>query len=105
MLPYFEETAEVLKHKYGKNEALQRALAVISGYTKEIKQRSLLMSADGYITVVCETREEIRSMSFVWGLLRSNFSPDLVERVKGMKMLANGRGCAFDLAEEDKHEI
>jgi hypothetical protein len=37
MLPYFEETAEVLKHKFGKNEALQRALAVISGYTKEIK--------------------------------------------------------------------
>jgi hypothetical protein len=63
------------------------------------------MSAEGYITVVCETREEIRSMSYVWGLLRSNFSPELVERVKGMKMLSNGRGCAFDLAEEDKHEI
>jgi len=105
ILPNFQETAELLEEKYGKEDALMRALAIISGYTKEIKQRSLLMSAEGYITVVCNTREEVRSLSFVWGLLRENFPHDLVERVKGMKLLANNRGCAFDLSEQDKHLI
>ena len=44
IIPYFKETAREIFSKHNPEDALCRALAIITGYTKEMKQRSLLSS-------------------------------------------------------------
>lgn len=63
------------------------------------------MSAEGFITVVCQTREQLNNTQEIWGILRENFPGDMCSRIKGMKMLADYRGVAFDLAEGDRKVI
>lgn len=84
-------------------DALQRALAIISGYSKDIQQRSLLGSMDGYITYVIETKREIRGKSYVWNVLKDFYSEEVINDMKGMRMLANSKGVIFDL--NKKHEL
>ena len=44
VIPYFKETAKDIFTKYDPEDALCRALAIITGYTKTLTQRSLLTS-------------------------------------------------------------
>ena len=80
----FQKTAQDLIEEFTAEEALCRALAIISGHTKEIKQRSLLWAVEGYVTVVITTKEEVRSLSYIWGILRKNFTTNLVDSIKGI---------------------
>lgn len=105
ILIHFTESAKDILEHYSPEEALKRALAIMSGYTKGMKQRSLLFSMEGYITYVIENDREIRSLSYVWGILKRNFSPDLVESIKGMRMLKNRMGSVFDVSENYKEEF
>jgi len=101
----FEGTAEQLSAKFGPEEALCRALAIISGNTQAIKQRSLLWAAEGFFTVVIKTQEECRALGYIWGILRRNFSQELTDSIKGMKFLAGKLGGAFDVSEDFKGEM
>lgn len=105
MLPPFADTATELIEKFGIDESLCRALAIISGHTKKIQQRSLLWAVEGYITVIMRVNMEITSVSYIWGILRRYFSPNLVEGVKGVKILNDKMGAAFDIPESLKDEM
>lgn len=52
MLPYFSDIANELIKEEGAEIALSKALALISGHTEKVQQRSLLCSMEGYITYI-----------------------------------------------------
>jgi hypothetical protein len=103
VLPYFEETVEELLKKYDAKEALSRALALTTGYTNMIKQRSLLFSAEGYITFMIEASHEIRSPGYFWNVLKRYFAPEITDSIKGMSMLQSKTGVVFDLPDQHKN--
>ena len=102
VLSYFNENVQEILEKFSPEEAIARALAIISGYTQNVQQRSLLFSTEGYITYLMETDNEVRSVSFFWNLLRKNFAPTVVDGIKGLRFLADHKGVVFDLREEHK---
>lgn len=102
VLVYFQENVKSILEKYEPEEAISRALAVISGYTKSVQQRSLLSSVEGFVTYQMETDSEVRSASFFWNILRKHCSPALTDNIKNMRFLKNHKGVVFDLKEDDK---
>lgn len=105
VITHFEENVENILKQYDPKEALARALAIISGYTKGIKRRSLLSGAEGCLTYVIETHYEIDRPSYFWGILRSNWSSAVVDSVKGLRMLESRKGCVFDVDDKFEQEI
>ena len=102
VLTHFGETAREILENYSPEEALSRAIAIISGYTQSVKQRSLICSVEGLITYVMEVDQEARSISFFWNILKKNYAPSIVDSVKSMRLLKNHKGVVFDLKEEHK---
>lgn len=102
VLVYFQDNVKTILEKYSPDEAISRALAVISGYTKVVHQRSLLFSVEGYVTMKIEQEAEVRSPSYFWNILRKHFAPSITDNIKGMRFLKNHRGVVFDLREEDR---
>lgn len=102
VLVYFQDNVKTILEKYSPDEAICRALAVISGYTKVVHQRSLLFSVEGFVTMKMELEHEVRSPSHFWNILRKHFSPAITDNIKGMRFLKNHKGVVFDLREEDK---
>lgn len=105
VLEHFGENARDILLKYSPEEAIARAIAIISGYTQNLKQRSLLCSVEGYITYLIELDTEARSVTFFWNLLRKNYAPNIVDSIKGLKLLTNHRGAVFDLREEYRKPV
>jgi len=112
MVPYFLESAQrMLKdgEESGKDAAtiLAAALAKVAGYSEAPKQRSLLTSATGMITCCVRMQQtEVRSLSFVWGLIRRYLVEDGAdEKVKGMRMLRDRTGACFDVPAELEETI
>lgn len=102
VLVYFQENVKSILAKYSPDEAICRALAVISGYTKTVQQRSLLFSVEGYVTYLMEIDREVHSSSYFWNLLRKHFSPAITNNIKGMRFLKSHKGVIFDLKQEDQ---
>ena len=104
VLPYFEETAKQLIEKYTATGALTRALAIMSGYTKSLKQKSLLNSMEGMVTI--KVSGDIPNLSrgsyAVLKLFRELLDPQLVNNIKTMKMIRNNGGVVFDVREDQK---
>lgn len=73
-MQFFDNTSEEILSKYSAKEALNRALALISGYTKVIKQRSLLTGTEGYVSFILEFQNQIPNVGFVWKFIKKNFS-------------------------------
>ena len=67
-----------------------------------IKQRSLLFSAEGFITFMIEASHEIRSSSYFWNVLKRYFAPEITDSIKGMTLLQNKMGVVFDLPAKHK---
>ena len=105
VIPFFEETAKDIFSRYKPEEALSRALAIITGYTKMIQQRSLLMSNDDHFTFIVEGDYEVRSVGYFWNILRKYFNPQVVDSIKGMKLLNTKKGVAFDIPEHHKEKF
>ena len=103
VLVYFQDNVKEILDKYSPDEAICRALAVISGYTKAVQQRSLLSSIEGFVTYQMETDQEVRSLTYFWEVLRKHFSPKITNNITGMRMLTNHKGVVFDVKEEDRH--
>ena len=102
VLGYFADTVKEITERFSPDEAIARAIAIISGYTQTVKQRSLLCAVEGYITYIMEVDEVVRSTSYFWNILRKHFAPNIVEAIKGMKFLATHKGAVFDVKEEHK---
>ena len=107
VLHFFSDTAKDLITKYSAEEALCRALAIISGYTKNLKQKSLLTSLEGMVTLKLMGR--IRGLSggtySVFRLLKEILRQDLVGSIKSMRILKSEEGVVFDVLEKDKAEF
>lgn len=89
--------------RHSAEDALQRALAIISGYTDEFKQRSILGSLENHLTYTIEGQREIRSKGYIWNILRDYYSEEIINDIKGMRMLESSKGVIFDL--HKKHEL
>ncbi len=100
VLPFFEEIADNIITNIGAKKALCKALAFMSGNLKKIEHRSLLTGGENLVTFQVKLSSEIHSPSYVWQLLRGATSPDVVDGVKNMRMLANFMGVVFDVSEE-----
>lgn len=71
----------------GPIESLSRALAYISGYTQEFKQRSLLCAIEGFITYTVKTDIEFRGLSYIWTYLKKFFPLEVVDSIRGIYYL------------------
>ena len=101
----FEENVKTILAKYTPKQAIGRALAVISGYTNSLQQRSLLFSVEGFVTFKMELREEVESAEYFWNLLKKHFARNIIENVKGIRFLKNRKGVVFDLKETEKKQF
>ena len=81
---------------------MSRALACISGYKDRMVTRSMLGSFEGYITYIIRSSTPFRTVSYVWSFLRNNFDVQIVNAIKGMKILLDNSGVIFDLMEDVK---
>jgi ATP-dependent RNA helicase DDX21 len=98
IIPHFEETARELIDTYGPLKSLASALAVISGYT-ELKNRSLLNAAEGFITYIMTCSREFRTLGYIRTILERNIDPTLKNEAKGMKMSVDHKSAVFDVPE------
>lgn len=105
VLDCFTESVQDILELYKPEEALCRALAIISGYTSKLQQRSLLSSVEGFVTYVMENSQEASSLTPFWNFLQSNFPSQLAESIKTMKFLSNRMGAAFDLQDVYKKQF
>lgn len=105
VLGHFEESVESILLEYDSKEALARALAIISGYTQGIKNRSMLSGGEGYVTFVVESDQEANSQSYFWGILRRNWPAHIADSIRGLRMLNTRHGCVFDIEEKFQAEI
>jgi len=105
VLNLFDESVKDILQHYKPEEALGRALAIISGYTKNMQQRSLLSSAEGFVTYIIESDQEVRNLSYFWNFIKNSFAPHIAESIKGMRFLASKCGAVFDLDEKYKEQF
>lgn len=70
---------------------------MITGYTKKIQQRSVLYSAEGFITYIIESPRTIRSKGDMWNVLRRYYASNIVDSIRGMKILKSEQGVVFDI--------
>lgn len=107
VLHFFKDTAKDLIVKYTAEEALCRALAIISGYTKTLKQKSMLTSLENMVTLKLSGR--IKGLSSgtysVFRLLRDLVDQRLVQSIKSMRIMKSEDGVVFDIFEKDKEEF
>lgn len=99
VLNMFKEVSTALIEEFGAEEALERAIAFISGYTDKLTQRSLLCCLEGYVTYIVRTESEFRGPGYIWGWLKNNFPAEVTDRIKGMKKFLDSKGAVFDIAE------
>mmetsp|Transcript_13065 Transcript_13065/g.21161 ORF Transcript_13065/g.21161 Transcript_13065/m.21161 type:complete len:710 (-) Transcript_13065:51-2180(-) len=94
----FNEVAEELIESLGAKGAVSAALAQITGFTdlKALLPRSLLQCAEGFITIQFDSNQELYGMGLVWNALRRVLPAEAVEGVRGMQLLADGKGAVFD---------
>eukprot|EP01138_Halocafeteria_seosinensis_P000853 gb/GECG01000876.1/.p1 GENE.gb/GECG01000876.1/~~gb/GECG01000876.1/.p1 ORF type:complete len:737 (+),score=111.09 gb/GECG01000876.1/:1-2211(+) len=93
----FEESAKNCLDKYEPQEALARALAVISGYTSSMGSRSLLNSSDNFVTCVFKSPIEMRNLGFAWNAVKRDLPESVVNEIKGMCMSADSMEAYFDI--------
>jgi ATP-dependent RNA helicase DDX21 len=112
VIPFFLDAARELLEKAKadgrtKEDLLAQALAKIAGFTEAPKKRSLLTSAAGMVTgqVTLSGGGEIRSLSFIWQLIRRYIAEDCDEKVKGIRLLADKSGAVFDIPQEYEDKL
>lgn len=50
-----------------------------------------------------ETSREVRGKGYIWNILKDFYSEEIINDMKGMRILGNSRGVIFDLGK--KHEL
>ena len=85
VLGHFSSIADQLIKEFGAKEAIQRAMAIISGNTKKIHARSLITGTENMVTFLFKNNQEVRSLSWVWNCLKRIADEALVSEVKWMR--------------------
>ena len=101
----FMEISQELIQELGAEEALSRALALVTGTTEKFKQRSLLSSNEGFVTYELNAEDELHDFRSVLTLIRDIFPPHLTNSIKDIKRFKNLKGAVFDLPEQHEEEF
>lgn len=101
ILPFFEDAAQKFIDEVGAKEALCMALAYISDASKAaIGGKSYITGEEGVITYILKSDREVRSSSYGYKTLQNFFSEEVSSQCKGVRILRNGEGIAFDISED-----
>jgi ATP-dependent RNA helicase DDX21 len=100
IFPYFQDAANTLITQMGPEKALCAALARISGFTEKPKQKSLLNAQEGMVTIQFHSGKTIPSNGYVYGALMKNFSYEVAQSPKGMRLSKDLTSAVFDIPEE-----
>ena len=103
VLPFFEDTANLLIEKHNNNpkKALCAALAYLSGHYKNVMEsRSLLTGQEKFVTFEMKFDHSFNSVSFVWSILRRVCPENVSNSIKGMRMYKDQTGVVFDVPDE-----
>ena len=101
----FKTEADNLLSEYEPQELVSRLLAFLSGQTSEMKSKSLLCGAEGFVTYKIEMTNSFNSASYCWSCLRKILPQSIIEKVKGMRTYKNMMGGVFDIDEKDSKEV
>jgi ATP-dependent RNA helicase DDX21 len=101
----FTKEAASLLEQYPPEELVSRLLAFLAGQTAEMKSRSLICGAEGFVTYQLECTREFNSASFAWSCLRKVIPQNIMEKVKGLRTYKNMKGAIFDIEEIDVKQV
>ena len=71
MIKLFSEDAKKLIEEFGNENTVARLLAYVSGHIKQMKSRSLLCGAEGYITYTIKWKNKFQNVGYVWASLKN----------------------------------
>lgn len=100
----FNEASKRLLTNFGPENLTCRLLAMLSGFTDKVKNRSLLCGAEGFVTYTMKFNKTFNHIGYVWGFFKRLLKDDLRSGIRGMRAFASMDGCVFDYP-EDKHEM
>lgn len=101
----FKKDANSLLSEYEAPELVSRLLAFLAGQTSEMKSRSILCGAEGFVSYKLDTDHSFNSASYAWSCLRKVISQDILNKVKGLRTYTNMKGAIFDIEESDVKEV
>ena len=102
MIKLFTEDAKKLIEEFGTENAVARLLAYVSGHTKNMKSRSLLCGAEGWITYQVKWKNKFQHVGYVWGFFKRILKEEIKAKIRGLRVIASSDGCVFDFPEDDK---
>jgi ATP-dependent RNA helicase DDX21 len=94
----FEKEAEELLRENNPVEILASALAVMSGYTRDIVKRGLLTGVEAMATVVIRPPQPTTFPMYM-GMLRRVLGDDIFAQCKDITLLKDEPGAVFDVPE------
>lgn len=101
----FTKEAKTLLDQYEPEELVSRLLAFLAGQTGEMKSRSIICGAEGFVTYQLQTVRPFNSASFCWSCLRRVVPQEILDKVKGMRTFSNMQGAVFDIEEADAKHV
>jgi len=101
----FRPMAEELLKEMEPEVALANAFALISRYTAESVNRSVLSCSRGFTTLQCVTDQEISSAGYVYNQLEKLVDYDMRQAVRGTTLLKSRMGAVFDCPEKRVDEV
>ena len=102
MIKLFSENAKKLIEEFGTENAVARLLAYVSGHTKNMKSRSLLCGAEGWITYQIKWKNKFQHVGYVWGFFKRILKEEIKAKIRGLRVVSTSDGCVFDFPEDDK---
>ena len=102
MIKLFAENAKKLIEEFGTENAVARLLAYVSGHTKNMKSRSLLCGAEGWITYQIKWKNKFQHVGYVWGFFKKILKEEIKAKIRGLRIISSSDGCVFDFPEDDK---
>ena len=102
MIKLFTDNAKKLIEEFGAENAVARLLAYVSGHTKNMKSRSLLCGAEGWITYQIKWKNKFQHVGYVWGFFKRILKEEIKAKIRGLRVISSSDGCVFDFPEDDK---
>ena len=102
MIKLFTDDAKRLIEEFGSENAVARLLAYVSGHTKNMKSRSLLCGAEGWITYQIKWKNKFQHVGYIWSFFRKILKEDIKSKIRGLRVISTSDGCVFDFPEDDK---
>lgn len=97
VLPYYEEATKQFLSQYKSNEAVSYLLALVTGYLKPPRQRSMLSSQFDFVTFQYLCQKEIPSHRYVYVIMKKHLKEHIVESIKRFTLSQDHYSAVFDV--------